>query len=106
MPSQEEAAYTVASLLNDAYRLKDQQFLLIHGTGDANVHFQHTAELLNHLMLADANTTTQIYPDEGHFFQLEKNWRHLHNTVVSYFQKCFQSSKRLDSSSSSHEEDS
>ncbi|XP_069509835.1 inactive dipeptidyl peptidase 10-like [Ambystoma mexicanum] len=93
VPTREDAAYTVASLWDDAPRLKDQHFLLVHGTGDANVHFQHTAELINHLILADANVTSKVYPDEGHFFRQE-NKQHLQKTIVSYFQDCFQVSRK------------
>ncbi|KAJ1160595.1 hypothetical protein NDU88_001091 [Pleurodeles waltl] len=88
MPTRDDASYTVASLWDDAVRLKDQSFLLVHGTGDANVHFQHTAELINHLILADANVTSKVYPDESHFF-LSENKLHLHQTLISYFQDCF-----------------
>ncbi|KAL1021891.1 hypothetical protein UPYG_G00019380 [Umbra pygmaea] len=64
-------------------------FLLIHGTADANVHFQHSAELIKHLIKIGANYTMQIYPDEGHFLSL-KSQQHLAESLVSYFRTCFQ----------------
>uniref|UniRef100_A0A3P9CFI4 Uncharacterized protein n=1 Tax=Maylandia zebra TaxID=106582 RepID=A0A3P9CFI4_9CICH len=33
----------------------------------SNVHFQHSAELIKHLIKIGANYTMQIFPDEGHF---------------------------------------
>ncbi|XP_061477723.1 inactive dipeptidyl peptidase 10-like [Rhineura floridana] len=93
MPAREDAAYTVASVLEEASRLKDRNILLVHGTGDATVHFQHTAELLVQLLAAESNYTTQIYPDEGHTFFLDTNQRHLHQTLFSFFQGCFKDSK-------------
>ncbi|XP_062977522.1 inactive dipeptidyl peptidase 10-like [Elgaria multicarinata webbii] len=93
MPAREDAAYTVASVLEDAARLKDRNILLVHGTGDATVHFQHTAELLIQLLAAESNYTTQIYPDEGHMFFLDANQRHLRQTLTSFFQSCFEDSK-------------
>ncbi|KAH0629178.1 hypothetical protein JD844_011048 [Phrynosoma platyrhinos] len=90
MPAWEDAAYTVASVLQEAARLKDRKFLLVHGTGDATVHFQHTAELLIQLLAAGSNYTTQIYPDEGHMFFSDHNQRHLRQTLSSFFQSCFE----------------
>ncbi|XP_064408382.1 inactive dipeptidyl peptidase 10 [Latimeria chalumnae] len=34
LPSREDTAYTVASLLEDAEKLRNEHFLLVHGTGD------------------------------------------------------------------------
>ncbi|XP_054831748.1 inactive dipeptidyl peptidase 10-like [Eublepharis macularius] len=88
MPAREDAAYTVASVLEEAIRLKDKNVLLVHGTGDATVHFQHTAELLIQMLAAESNYATQIYPDEGHIF-LDTNQRHLRQTLSSFFRACF-----------------
>ncbi|KAM8977521.1 inactive dipeptidyl peptidase 10-like [Pelodytes ibericus] len=90
LPSQEISAYTVASVLNDVQKLKDQQFLLVHGTADANVHFQHTAELLNRLIQTGANVTSRIYPDEGHFFLSKGSQQHLQQSIISYLHNCLQ----------------
>ncbi|XP_040197068.1 inactive dipeptidyl peptidase 10-like isoform X1 [Rana temporaria] len=90
MPSQEGSSYMMASVLNDVQRLQSQQFLLVHGTADANVHFQHTAELLNRLIQAGANVTSRIYPDEDHFFLSKGSQQHLHQSVISYLQSCLQ----------------
>ncbi|KAM4702041.1 inactive dipeptidyl peptidase 10-like [Discoglossus pictus] len=94
MPSQEGSAYTVASILNDVQRLKEQRFLLVHGTADANVHFQHTAELLNRLIMIGANVTSRIYPDEDHFFLSKGNRLHLQQSIISYLQSCLQTGMR------------
>ncbi|XP_072255145.1 inactive dipeptidyl peptidase 10-like [Pyxicephalus adspersus] len=80
----------VASVLNDVQRLQSQQFLLVHGTADANVHFQHTAELLSRLIQAGANVTSRIYPDEDHFFLSKGSQQHLNQSVISYLQSCLQ----------------
>ncbi|XP_032998543.1 inactive dipeptidyl peptidase 10-like [Lacerta agilis] len=91
MPAREDAAYTMASVLEEAPRLKDRNVLLAHGTGDATVHFQHTAELLIRLLAVESNYTTQIYPDEGHTF--ESSQRHLSQSLFSFFQDCFEDTK-------------
>ncbi|KAM3933643.1 inactive dipeptidyl peptidase 10-like [Leptodactylus fuscus] len=91
MPSQEGSAYMVASVLNNIQRLRDQRLLLVHGTADANVHFQHTAELLNRLIQAGSNVTSRIYPDEDHFFLSKGSQHHLSLSIVTYLQSCLQS---------------
>uniref|UniRef100_A0A8C4SDW4 Dipeptidylpeptidase IV N-terminal domain-containing protein n=1 Tax=Erpetoichthys calabaricus TaxID=27687 RepID=A0A8C4SDW4_ERPCA len=48
----------------------------------AKVHFQHSAELLHHLILVEANYTLQVYPDEGHALQSERSRQHLHSTKL------------------------
>uniref|UniRef100_A0A4W6DJC6 Dipeptidyl peptidase like 10 n=1 Tax=Lates calcarifer TaxID=8187 RepID=A0A4W6DJC6_LATCA len=53
----------------------------------ANVHFQHSAELIKHLIKIGANYTMQIYPDEGHF--LSKRSRiQLTHSLLGYFRGC------------------
>ncbi|XP_066441522.1 inactive dipeptidyl peptidase 10-like isoform X1 [Eleutherodactylus coqui] len=91
MPSQEGSAYMVASVLNSIQRLRDKRLLLVHGTADANVHFQHTAELLNRLIQAGSNVTSRIYPDEDHFFLSKGSQQHLTQSIVSYLQSCLHS---------------
>uniref|UniRef100_A0A8C8LQE0 Uncharacterized protein n=1 Tax=Oncorhynchus tshawytscha TaxID=74940 RepID=A0A8C8LQE0_ONCTS len=57
----------------------------------ANVHFQHSAELIKHLIKIGANYTMQVrlYPDEGHFLSLQSQ-QHLSESLVGYFRTCFQ----------------
>uniref|UniRef100_A0A3Q1B579 Dipeptidyl-peptidase 10 (inactive) n=1 Tax=Amphiprion ocellaris TaxID=80972 RepID=A0A3Q1B579_AMPOC len=40
--------------------LQDRSLFLAHGTADANVHFQHSAELIKHLIKIGANYTMQV----------------------------------------------
>lgn len=42
------------------------EYLLVHGMGDDNVHFQHTAELVNALVDADKQYDTYFYPNRNH----------------------------------------
>uniref|UniRef100_A0A8C4S6N2 Dipeptidyl peptidase like 10 n=1 Tax=Erpetoichthys calabaricus TaxID=27687 RepID=A0A8C4S6N2_ERPCA len=53
----------------------------------ANVHFQHSAELIKHLIKTKANYTMQIYPDEGHFVS-DKSRQHLYGTLITVFREC------------------
>ncbi|KAL7864373.1 hypothetical protein AOLI_G00157930 [Acnodon oligacanthus] len=88
LPGKEEHAYMTASLLEDVHKLKDENFLLLHGTADARVHFQHSAELLSRLVKVEANYTLQLYPDEGHTLREERSIQHLHRSLLHYLQNC------------------
>uniref|UniRef100_A0A671YKJ5 Inactive dipeptidyl peptidase 10-like n=1 Tax=Sparus aurata TaxID=8175 RepID=A0A671YKJ5_SPAAU len=53
----------------------------------ANVHFQHSAELIKHLIKIGANYTMQIYPDEGHFLSRRSRIQLTHS-LIGYFGGC------------------
>ncbi|XP_067864393.1 A-type potassium channel modulatory protein DPP6 [Heptranchias perlo] len=85
----DDRAYEIAKLAYRVSRLREEELLLIHGTADETVHFQHTADLITHLINAKANYSLQIYPDEGHFMEKVAVKQHLHKSIVRFFEKCF-----------------
>uniref|UniRef100_A0A673TH60 Dipeptidyl peptidase like 10 n=1 Tax=Suricata suricatta TaxID=37032 RepID=A0A673TH60_SURSU len=87
MPSREESTYQASSVLHNIHGLKEENILIIHGTADTKVHFQHSAELIKHLIKAGVNYTMQIYPDEGHNVS-EKSKYHLYSTILRFFSDC------------------
>ncbi|XP_063144788.1 inactive dipeptidyl peptidase 10 isoform X1 [Candoia aspera] len=87
-PSKEENAYQASSVLHNIHGFKEENLLIIHGTADTKVHFQHSAELIKHLIKAGVNYTMQIYPDEGHYITSEKSKYHLYSTILSFFSAC------------------
>ncbi|XP_076840196.1 inactive dipeptidyl peptidase 10 [Brachyhypopomus gauderio] len=105
LPGREEHAYMSASLLEDVHKLKDQNFLLLHGTADARVHFQHSAELLSRLVKVKVNSTLQLYPDEGHTFQDERSIQHLHRSLLRYLHECLKHDPLLAEEEEEEEED-
>uniref|UniRef100_A0A8C5GVA1 Inactive dipeptidyl peptidase 10-like n=1 Tax=Gouania willdenowi TaxID=441366 RepID=A0A8C5GVA1_GOUWI len=84
-----------ASLLEEVNKLKDENFLILHGTADARVHFQHSAELLSRLVKVEANYSLQLYPDEGHELREPRSVQHFQRTVVNYLQSCLKHSALL-----------
>ncbi|KAI3357722.1 hypothetical protein L3Q82_016132, partial [Scortum barcoo] len=105
LPAKEEHAYSTASLLEEVNKLKDENFLILHGTADARVHFQHSAELLSRLVKVDANYSLQLYPDEGHTLREPRSIQHFQRTVVNYLQNCLKHSVLLEPVEDEEEED-
>ncbi|XP_058468307.1 inactive dipeptidyl peptidase 10-like isoform X1 [Solea solea] len=85
--SSEENRYQAARVLTNMKGLQGRNLFLAHGTADANVHFQHSAELIKHLIKIGANYTMQIYPDEGHFLS-ERSRIQLTHSLIGYFKGC------------------
>uniref|UniRef100_A0A3P8UB18 Inactive dipeptidyl peptidase 10-like n=1 Tax=Amphiprion percula TaxID=161767 RepID=A0A3P8UB18_AMPPE len=95
LPAKEEHAYSTASVLEEVNKLKEENFLILHGTAD-RVHFQHSAELLSRLVKVEANYSLQLYPDEGHILREPRSIQHFQRTVVNYLQTCLKHSAVLD----------
>ncbi|XP_073326603.1 inactive dipeptidyl peptidase 10 [Pagrus major] len=105
LPAKEEHAYSTASLLEEVNKLKDENFLILHGTADARVHFQHSAELLSRLVKVEANYSLQLYPDEGHVLRDPRSIQHFQRTVANYLQTCLKNSILIDPIEDDEEED-
>ncbi|KAM6984943.1 inactive dipeptidyl peptidase 10-like [Aplochiton taeniatus] len=89
-PAKEEGKYQISSLLSNITGLSHLKFLIIHGTADATVHFQHSAELVKLLSISNVNYTLQIFPDEGHHIASSKSRHYMLNSVITFFRQCFQ----------------
>ncbi|NXD68976.1 DPP6 protein, partial [Eolophus roseicapillus] len=98
-------AYEINKLAHRVSLLKEQTFLIIHATADEKIHFQHTADLITHLIRAKANYSLQIYPDESHYFSNAALEQHLYNSIVNFFVACFQVQDKLPLAQMKEEED-
>ena len=65
LPKDNAKGYDENSPLNFADRLRGN-YLLIHGTGDDNVHFQNSAEMVEKLENAGKQFEFRIYPNKNH----------------------------------------
>ena len=65
LPKDNAKGYDENSPLNFANLLKGK-YLLIHGTGDDNVHFQNSAEMVDKLQKAGKHFDFMIYPNKNH----------------------------------------
>jgi dipeptidyl-peptidase-4 len=65
-PQDNAAGYQNASPVNQADKLTGK-LMLAHGTGDDNVHFANTSEVINELILAGRYPAdVVIFPGRGH----------------------------------------
>ena len=63
------------------------KLLLIHGLIDENVHFRHTARLVNALISAGKPYDLLLFPDERHMPRRLEDRIYLEKRVGDYFQK-------------------
>lgn len=66
-PQQNSNGYDNTAVNNATALGANERFLVMHGTGDDNVHFQNTLELLDKLDLAGvSNYDVHVFPDSDH----------------------------------------
>lgn len=85
-PGENAGGYDQYSPLSHVDKLKGN-FLLIHGTGDDNVHFQNSVELVNGLIDANKNFETFYYPNKNHSINGGNTSLHLYNMMTNYLMK-------------------
>lgn len=84
-PQVNDRGYNEASLLSRAKDLMGN-VLIIHGTGDDNVHVQHTMQYIEALVQADKEFEMQLYPDDNHHLRKGNNATHMHNKILKFLQ--------------------
>ena len=64
-PQENASGYDENSPINHVDKLKGK-FLLIHGSGDDNVHVQNSMQMMEALIQSNKQFDSQIYPDNNH----------------------------------------
>ena len=64
-PQENASGYDDNSPINHVNKLKGK-YLLIHGSGDDNVHVQNSMQMMEALIQANKQFDSQIYPDNNH----------------------------------------
>ena len=86
-PQENPSGYDENSPMNFANLLKGN-FLLVHGSGDDNVHVQNTMRLTNALVEANKPFDLAIYPDRNHGIYTGKNTRlHLYEKMTRFIEE-------------------
>ncbi len=84
LPQDNGADYTLGSPITHAAGLKGN-LLIVHGTGDDNVHYQGAEKLADKLVELNKPFTLMPYPNRSHSINEGKNTsRHLHALLTRY----------------------
>ncbi len=81
LPQENPEGYDNNSPLNFASGLKGK-LLLVHGTGDDNVHIQNTYRMIEELVKAQKDYSLLIYPDKNHSMGSSRS--HLYKQMVDF----------------------
>ena len=82
-PEENPEGYDLNSPLNYADQL-DGKFLIIHGSGDDNVHVQNTMRMVDALIQADKQFEWMIYPDKNHGIFGGNTRNHLYTKMTNF----------------------
>jgi dipeptidyl-peptidase-4 len=85
-PQNNPQGYRSASPITYVDQLQGK-LLLVHGMIDENVHFRHTARMMQALIDAGKPFETLIYPNERHSPRSERDRAHMEARVLEFFQK-------------------
>lgn len=86
-PQENPSGYDDNSPINYADQLKGN-YLLVHGTGDDNVHVQNSMRMINALVEANKPFEIAMYPDRAHGIRRGKNTQlHLYKKMTAFLEK-------------------
>jgi len=87
LPADNAADYKAGSPITHAAKLRGN-LLIVHGTGDDNVHYQGTEKLVNALVAEGKDFTLMAYPNRSHSVNEGKGTtRHLYGLLTRYLQE-------------------
>jgi dipeptidyl-peptidase-4 len=85
-PQQNQAGYDRTAPLRYADSLS-ASYLLVHGTGDDNVHFQNSVQWANALELAGKQFSFMMYPNKNHSISGGRTQLHLFTLLTDWLEK-------------------
>jgi len=85
-PSLFATGYKEFSAVNSASKLKGR-LLLVHGTGDDNVHMENSVQFVQRLIEAQIPYDLQIYPRKTHSIAGPEARTHLFNRILAHFEQ-------------------
>eukprot|EP00611_Tribonema_gayanum_P016380 TRINITY_DN2853_c0_g1_i1.p1 TRINITY_DN2853_c0_g1~~TRINITY_DN2853_c0_g1_i1.p1 ORF type:complete len:886 (-),score=215.81 TRINITY_DN2853_c0_g1_i1:61-2718(-) len=83
-PQSNAVGYKESSVLTHAHKLNGK-LMLVHGLMDENVHFRHTARLINSLIAARKHYDLLIFPDERHSPRKLQDRVYMEQRISDYF---------------------
>lgn len=86
-PQDNPAGYNQTSVLSHAANTPSNSLLLMHGTGDDNVHFQNTVELANALIHGNVQFSTMFYPNDNHAINSGNARKYLYEKMTAFLKE-------------------
>ena len=87
-PQENESGYDENSPVNHADKLEGS-LLLVHGSGDDNVHYQNSMEMIHALVDANKDFDFFVYPDRNHGIYGGNTRLHLFNMMMDFVEDHF-----------------
>ncbi|MGK2928236.1 MAG: DPP IV N-terminal domain-containing protein [Acidimicrobiales bacterium] len=84
-PAGNPDGYARGSVMTHVDGFRDRALLLIHGLIDENVHFRHTARLINALIRAGIDHELFLFPDERHVPRGEADRSFMEDRIAAFF---------------------
>lgn len=84
MLDENSEGYKAASVLSYANNLKGN-LLIVHGTGDDNVHYQNTMQIVREFQLAGKQFDLMLYPNKTHGISGGNTSLHIYTMIAEYF---------------------
>ena len=85
-PQENASGYDDNSPINHVSKLKGK-FLLIHGSGDDNVHVQNSMQMMEALIQANKQFDSEIYPDNNHGIYGGNTRIQLYNKMTNFIKE-------------------
>ena len=86
-PEANPEGYRRSSVMEHVEGLRDRHLMLVHGLIDENVHFRHTARLVNALIQARIPYELFLLPDERHSPRAEADRVYLEERILDFYRR-------------------
>lgn len=86
MPASNSKVYENSSVMSHVPRIKGK-ILLVHGMIDENVHFRHTARLINAFIAAGKEYELLVFPDERHMPRRLKDRMYMEERICEFIDR-------------------
>lgn len=85
LPRENPDGYRGGAVMTHVEGLRERRLLLIHGLIDENVHFRHTARLVNAMIAAGIDHELFLFPDERHVPRREADRVFMEERILAFF---------------------
>ena len=84
LPADNPNGYRESAVFDHVPNMREK-LLLVHGLIDENVHFRHTARLINRLIAAGKDYDLLLFPDERHSPRRLRDRIYMEQRISDYF---------------------